>query len=1530
MLNINSSKKKMLAAILCLVMIVTSIQVPKRVIYAEGAESLSDYVEDVVVKKNAVDVTKETSIQLTDGDSLKVTYDINIPKGKVATGSAITMDIPEKMIPKIDTTTGIKSPYAVTVSGSAIVLTHEDVDNGESSEGDVSEDTIEGSFVVDYALDLNAVEKDVSFSFDVETKEGTKRYQITYAPKQTIDFITNVQLLIDDDTPIGDTRVDKDSSVIVHYDFSCASGQSLADLGEFSVALPNEINVTGNFTKTLSTEPNDGGVQLCVASVSKENRNVTFTFNEAISSMYDIEGEFEFELKFNKSAIGKVDYKVITFETGNNNIDIGVYFNNPDVIPKIEKSYTKQENHEYSWTTTVTGGNTVAGGATIVEIIHNQELIEGSVAFNGNTLDKTQYELVKVSGEENKWKLSYYISDFGDYDEETDFILTYKTRILDSVYAGGIETTLTNTSSLYDGSKLIDSADVKAGEIIVTPKCFEQSVVINLKAKLATWTFKVNSDEIDMEDPWFEWEIIDKYLVMQDDSFTITSADGTKTYTKAELSTWYVDAEGCYTFDGLKDSSNILNKAVTISFNTTITEDFFKENRPGYEFEVSAFMTWLQPITGGGSGTRIRQGKPENQKQTISYSVVKKQSLEYDESTGMILWEISLNSDTVADAINLSDVVITDIIGDDQTFVSESVKYADDTDTKPTSVSEGKTEENKAYYEVVKDGEKENVVIHFPSVTTSRRVYIQTKVSDSIIYHNVDGEKKVVGNSITVEATGIEGTQTVDDATRKIDSKIIRKESSYDESSHTITWKVHINESGLPIENPVFSDVITKSEIQKYKAGSFEVTKGSEVIVDKDDALDDDKLNSSEPTLVYDFADAKDEKGKINDYYVITYKTYIYNDEDFYENTTISIENTAVLAGTATLDLEKTPFTESAKKIEEVTVSVVTKEAVFEDNQYMIRWRITVNRDGLKLHNATITDCFAGLEGDLEFDATDMTLIKGERVEGKWRVDANTKAWVGTEIAISKDDFKYDTKTKTLVFNLPENSTDAYQLSFTTKIKNKTLKKIKCQNEAIYKNNSGEIEITSQKSMAVANMTLPSGAISGKGKSGTLIIKKYITGTTIPLEGTEFALYDKFGTQVGSIKKTDAQGKVVFEDLTVDGKYTIKEIKPTEGYQINNDIFETTSSTEPIKDNEFIATDGTIEIYSYAELLKTNISFKKVKEVATGDGLQGATFKLYKTNDANETTIETAISDKDGIVTFENIAFGEYTIAETSAPTGYKLSTSIITVTMSVVEPEKGETLYTAKANLSSETYINTTMPGSIEVVLTDADETDKAIEGATFEVYDSNDTCIKEFTTDSYGECDVTGLPLGTYTVKQTEAANGYIKSDETKSTLLELTDRDKVVKFKNDRIKADIKFTVKVDDAEKTPLENVRYELYAKDDDNCSNLIKYIDSTKDGVVCFTDVPYGEYKIIQTDVPAGYEKTNEVISVAITDDIKTLTETIEPEIESSKSNTQYLRICPGSIKVILTDEETSEPIEGAKFAVYDAKNKLVDIFETD
>ena len=109
------------------------------------------------------------------------------------------------------------------------------------------------------------------------------------------------------------------------------------------------------------------------------------------------------------------------------------------------------------------------------------------------------------------------------------------------------------------------------------------------------------------------------------------------------------------------------------------------------------------------------------------------------------------------------------------------------------------------------------------------------------------------------------------------------------------------------------------------------------------------------------------------------------------------------------------------------------------------------------------------------------------------------------------------------------------------------------------------------------------------------------------------------------------------------------------------------------------------------------------KDAESGKVLSDAEFRLK--NENGQVVGEAKTTNKDGVVKFENLVPGKYTLEETKAPEGYKAVE--VTVEVNVVANE-----------VVKQEVMNEKLTGQFEVVKVDANDKTKLLSGAKFAVY--------------------------------------------------------------------------------------------------------------------------------------------------------------------------------------------------------------------
>lgn len=231
----------------------------------------------------------------------------------------------------------------------------------------------------------------------------------------------------------------------------------------------------------------------------------------------------------------------------------------------------------------------------------------------------------------------------------------------------------------------------------------------------------------------------------------------------------------------------------------------------------------------------------------------------------------------------------------------------------------------------------------------------------------------------------------------------------------------------------------------------------------------------------------------------------------------------------------------------------------------------------------------------------------------------------------------------------------------------------------------------------------------------------------------------------------------------------------------------------------------------------------------------------------------------------------------------------------------------TGIANLNIKT--NT---GKIKIIKNDVD-TNKPIEGVTFQLSKKDGTVIANSTTNSNGEASFTNLYQGNYILKEISTNVNYILNEKTFDINVEYNKTTSQT-ITNEHKKGNIK-VYKVDkDNQKVVLGNVEFQLYSEE---FKKVIGTYYTDVNGELEIKNIRTGNYKLIET-------KTNKWYNLAGDTQIK-----VEWDKETTKTIENELK--KGQVKVIKVDKDNNEvKLEGVEFEVLDENNKVLEKIITD
>lgn len=231
----------------------------------------------------------------------------------------------------------------------------------------------------------------------------------------------------------------------------------------------------------------------------------------------------------------------------------------------------------------------------------------------------------------------------------------------------------------------------------------------------------------------------------------------------------------------------------------------------------------------------------------------------------------------------------------------------------------------------------------------------------------------------------------------------------------------------------------------------------------------------------------------------------------------------------------------------------------------------------------------------------------------------------------------------------------------------------------------------------------------------------------------------------------------------------------------------------------------------------------------------------------------------------------------------------------------------TGIANLNIKT--NT---GKIKIIKNDVD-TNKPIEGVTFQLSKKDGTVIANSTTNSNGEASFANLYQGNYILKEISTNVNYILNEKTFDINVEYNKTTSQT-ITNEHKKGNIK-VYKVDkDNKKVVLGNVEFQLYSEE---FKKVVGTYYTDVNGELEIKNIRTGDYKLIET-------KTNKWYNLASDTQIK-----VEWDKETTKTIENELK--KGQVKVIKVDKDNNEvKLEGVEFEVFDENNKVLEKIITD
>ncbi len=376
----------------------------------------------------------------------------------------------------------------------------------------------------------------------------------------------------------------------------------------------------------------------------------------------------------------------------------------------------------------------------------------------------------------------------------------------------------------------------------------------------------------------------------------------------------------------------------------------------------------------------------------------------------------------------------------------------------------------------------------------------------------------------------------------------------------------------------------------------------------------------------------------------------------------------------------------------------------------------------------------------------------------------------------------------------------------------------------------------------------------------TVVIQKYIEGTTKPLAGVTFLLTDGNGNKIGNGEYvTDANGRIT---LTAAAGTTIiaRETKTVAGYVLN-----TTPQTITVGAGRAAqvvafgsaASSGSAQVVSsgdggaenqltFYDTTVGKLELIKVDAANKSKRLANATFEIRRMDQGVATTITT---DKNGRAEAE-LDQGGYYAVEIESPHGYRLDST--------------PTYFTVTDGKTTTVTVTNKAYSGIEIHKTDA-VTGEGIYGVSFLLYDSRNNVAGQYTSDDRGYVRIEEIDAGRYRIRELENP-GYIVDTQLKTVEVK-SGEVTLVEWKNTPITGQIQITKSSADynsmngwAAGTPIPNTIFEVYNR----AGRLVDTIKTDKNGIAATKPLPLGRYKLVESKAADFYGLDKTPIEVEI------------------------------------------------------------------
>lgn len=447
-------------------------------------------------------------------------------------------------------------------------------------------------------------------------------------------------------------------------------------------------------------------------------------------------------------------------------------------------------------------------------------------------------------------------------------------------------------------------------------------------------------------------------------------------------------------------------------------------------------------------------------------------------------------------------------------------------------------------------------------------------------------------------------------------------------------------------------------------------------------------------------------------------------------------------------------------------------------------------------------------------------------------------------------------------------------------------------------------------------------------KFGALrISKEDEDGNKVPNTSFKLSKNSDMSTPIGTYT-TGTNGSVAVDEL-LPGAYFIQEISVPSHLVLDKTV-----------NSVIVEANKTVQYTAKNNWVKGKIKLRKL-DPESKKQVAGATYAIYNTKGQE---LERLVTTATGVVESGYLRFGDYTVKEVIAPSGYILNKTSYPVTINNNEQVVEVTGHDYRVK------------GRIELVKQDGSTGDKAqgeatLQGAVYELKARNvikdpadqsqiyakDGVVATLTTDANASAKIDDLYLGDYYLKEKTPSNGYTLDDTIYNISLTYENAQTAIVVKKqtvkERVKAQAFQLIKASDnhsGEMDILSGVEFTIKSQADIQAygswekapvaknaqGKTAAILVTDKNGYARSEELPYGTYVVRETKVPEDHYQIPD-FTVQITEDSR------EPQSWRIFNDEKFRAVAA----IVKKDQDSGNTIRlaGAEFKIKDIrKNEYV------